>query len=344
VMRLVHSAPQSASAIHTRVHHFLTNGALPPAWIDDSKINTARRFFADHALDITSVLFYCALPTCYACGDGAEVVRLTEEMVSHTHRRTSETAQFIFEVMGYGQDQLPGAASFEPGTRVHHAIMGVRLVHGTVRSYARLRLVSKSDPINHEEMLGTILAFSTVTLRGLRRIGIEPTKEEQAAYWHTWAVVGAMLGIDEHLVNVDLDEAYRLTDRLSDRLVRPSKAGAELAEALLKDMHRSSVAIMGPAGRLVRSVHPALIRYMSRPDVATALGLKPSRMARSFVRVTPAFISMGHRMRRNWSPMRRMSNWWAREILREYMTLERPNRPKFDFGLATEKKPLRSKK
>lgn len=344
VMRLVHSAPESASSIHNRVHQFLMSGALPPAWIDDTKINVARNFFADHALDITSVLFYCALPTCYACGDGAEVVRLTEEMVSHTHRRTSETAQFIFDVMGYGQEGLAGAASFQPGTRVHHAVMGVRLVHGTVRSYARLRLVSSSEPINHEEMLGTILAFSTVTLRGLHRIGIEPTKEEAAAYWHTWAVVGAMLGIDEHLVNVDLDEAYRLTDRLADRLVRPSRAGAELATALLNDMHRSSVAIMGPAGRLVRGVHPALIRYMSQPDVTAALSLKPSLAARTFVRATPAFISVGHRLRRNWSPMRRTSNWWAREILRQYMTIERPNRPKFDFGLVTDKKPLKQRR
>ncbi len=336
VMRLAHSAPQSASAIHTKVHAFLSDGVQPPSWMDDEKIRLARTFFADHALDITSVLFYCALPTCYACGDGAAVVRLTEELVSHTHRRTSETAQFIFDVMGYNTPGLSGCDSFLPGTPVHHAVMGVRLLHGTVRSYARSELISATKPINQEEMLGTILAFSTVTLRGMRRIGIHPTPDEAAAYWHIWSVVGAMLGIDEYLVNVELEEAYRLTDRLADRLVRPSRDGAELADALLKDMHRSSVAIMGPAGHLVRSVHPALIRYMSRADVALALNLRPSFAVRSAVRLTPIFISIGHGLRRNWSPMRRTANWWAREILKEYMTIDRgTNRPKFDFGLAT---------
>ncbi len=337
VMRLAHSAQQSTSAIHSRVHSFLADGVLPPDWIDDAKVRRARTFFSDHALDITSVLFYCALPTCYACGDGAEVVRLTEELVSHTHRRTSETAQFIFDVMGYNRPNLHGADSFQPGTDVHHAVMGVRLLHGTVRSYARLRLVSATEPINQEEMLGTILAFSTVTLRGLHRIGISPTTEEAAAYWHIWAVVGAMLGIDEHLVNVSLDEAYRLTDRMADRLVRPSKAGAELAEALLADMHRSSVAIMGPLGHVVRFIHPALIRYMSRLDVSLALDLRPSFAARTVVRATPIFIAAGHRVRRNWSPMRRTANWWARQILKEYMTIDRgPNRTKFDFGLVAQ--------
>jgi hypothetical protein len=335
VMRLIHAPAATQTILAQRVHSFLDSGTSIPTWADDHSLKVAQRFFANHALDVTAILFYCALPSCYACGDGAEIVRETERLVSMTHRRTSETAQFIFDVMSYRESECTGMDAFSPGMRAYHSVLGVRLMHAAVRNFVRTEVPQHTAiPVNQQEMLGTILAFSTVTLRGLERMGVTVTAAEQQAYWHLWSVVGFMLGIDERLVNITLDEAYHLTDVLEQRLVRPTAAGAELLNALLLDMDRSTQAILGPIGRLVRRVHPALIRHLCTRSIGRALGIRPPRRATQFVAATRPMVRFGQRLRRRSSLWRRAANWGAGRVLTAYLDLDRgPGRPPFDFGL-----------
>ncbi len=335
VMGLLHDPVRAQTALGQRVQAFLETGATVPTWADDQQIRIAQRFFADHALDVTSVLFYSALPTCYACGDGAVIVRNTERLVSMTHRRTSETAQFIFDVLAYGQPLSPGIVEFEPGSRAYHSILGVRLMHASVRNFVRTEVPShRITPVNQQEMLGTILAFSTVTLRGLERMGITVSHQEQMAYWHVWSVVGAMLGIDERLLTIDLAEANRLTDVLETRLVKATPEGSELMQALMADMNGTARAVLGPLGRLTRPVHPALVRHLCNESVRSALQLEPSRFAAMFVFSTRPAIRFGQALRKRSAWWRRVANWGAGRVLRTYMNADRgAGRPPFDFGL-----------
>jgi hypothetical protein len=339
VMKLIHDPKTVNSALAIRVRTFLDTGTAVPDWASDDLLRTAQTFFADHALDITSILFYCALPSCYACGDGAQIVRATERLVSLTHRRTSETAQFIFDVVAYREPEHRGIDQFSSATRAYHSILGVRLMHAAVRNFVKAEVPEHTtQPVNQQEMLGTILAFSTVTLRGLERMGISVSLADQEAYWHLWAVVGFMLGVDQRVVGISLDEAFVLTDKLEQRLVRATPAGAELLTALLTDMNRSTQEILGPVGRLLQRVHPAVIRHLCSSTISNALGLTYSNRAQMFVRFTRPVVRFGQRLRRRSRLWRRLANWGAHRVLTTYLDLDRgSDRPPFDFGLPPRK-------
>ena len=78
-------------------------------------------------------------------------------------------------------------------------------------------LAANAVPNNQEELAYTLLTFSYVFLRALRRLGIPFTREQEQDYLHAWNVAGHYLGIRRELMVDTMEEAEALFARMQAR-------------------------------------------------------------------------------------------------------------------------------
>ncbi|HWO08861.1 MAG TPA: oxygenase MpaB family protein, partial [Polyangiaceae bacterium] len=90
------------------------------------------------------------------------------------------------------------------------------------------------QPINQEDLAGTLLTFSLVVVDGLRKIGAVIPPEAERGYFALWNHIGRVLGIDERLLPAGAEAAAALAARIGQRQFRPSPEGQHLARELVK--------------------------------------------------------------------------------------------------------------
>ena len=125
-------------------------------------------------------------------------------------------------------------------------------------------------PCNQEELAYTLLTFSHVFLRSLRRLGIGLPRADEEAYLHAWNVVGHVLGIERGLMADTMEQAASLFARMQARgrsqAIAPDPRPA-LGAALMQTMAHS---IPWPA---VQPIPVLLTRYLCGRETARDLGL-----------------------------------------------------------------------
>ena len=249
-----------------------------PQWAEPDRIAKAQDFFAESGLLIGVALYCASLPETFAAAEGVQVLHLTARLATGTRRRIYETAQFLIDVMTPGALEV-GAAGYREARRV-------RIVHAAVRHLilndptvdracdgptSAPRWCSEWGlPLNREDMLGTLMAFTTVVFDALPRLGVETSLEERADYLHAWKVVGALMGIPADLLgDLDVKSADELTAAIRRRQQRPSLEAQEMMGALLglleSEMPRS-----------LNSLPRSLVRYLVGNEVADMLAIRPS--------------------------------------------------------------------
>ncbi|MEQ1515682.1 MAG: oxygenase MpaB family protein [Usitatibacteraceae bacterium] len=72
-------------------------------------------------------------------------------------------------------------------------------------------------PCNQEELAYTLLTFSYVFLRSMRKLGLPLTRADEEAYLHSWNVAGHVLGIERELMADTMDAAETMFDRMQAR-------------------------------------------------------------------------------------------------------------------------------
>ncbi len=219
-----------------------TLSSSPPAWLNSTRVLRAQRFAQQHLLQITAALFYASLPTSYAAARGAAVLGATGRMSRDLDVRVNETARFILDVLE------PGALETGAAPRV---LRHVRIMHAQVRRSLRGSAPATEVPINQEDLLGTLCAFSVVVVRALRRMSVEVSPVEAEDYFHLWRGYGALLGIEEALLPADFAAAERCADQIARRQFAPSAAGRSLM-TVLSDRIAAHVPFPGSTDYLVR--------------------------------------------------------------------------------------------
>ena len=246
---------------------FFDQTASLPAWADSNKIALAQQFFTTHGPVFGVVLLCGSLPVLYAGGlGGAQVLAATGQLTNHYERRAGETLRFILDLMEPG-----GLASNGKGVRTAQK---VRLMHAAIRYYAKKSpeaWPAKPEwgaPINQVELVGTLLAFSTKALEGLEKMGVSVTETETEAYFHTWKVVGHLLGIQPEIIPETVQSSKVLWDRIAATNFIRTDAGLTLAKA-----HVAFLKKVIP-GELFDGIALSLMRYlMGRKLVEEVLGL-----------------------------------------------------------------------
>jgi hypothetical protein len=210
-----------------------------------------------------------SLPASYACWRGAEVLHRTGRLQLQNNslapftRRLMETAQFVVDVM------KPDGLS--PEGRAIRTAQKVRLMHASIRYY--LKQTGKWDtnvynePINQEDMLGTLLAFSTYTVEGLEQLNIHLTTEEKDAFIHIWNVIGIVMGVKEDLLPNNFEQASKIGHRILEHQKGESQAGKELTEACVAFVKNAV------PGNFFDFFPVVLMRYFLGDEVSNILGI-----------------------------------------------------------------------
>lgn len=288
-----------------RVQQYLRLGQELPEWADREKIERAEALFWDSGALSCTLLFCASLPECYVLPNLSAVLHVAGQLERHTDHRIRATAAMIFPVMlrggmldptGSGRAQIlkvrlihatirhlilratPEQALSELGDRRH--VDGVRVVPPMATTtdaglhealYARgWSTGSMGLPCNQEELAYTLLTFSYVFLRSMRKLGIGLPPEDEVAVLHTWNVVGHVLGIRRELMVETMDEAEALFLRMQapERLrVQGPDPRPRLGQALMRAMEDSI------PFRVFKPFPALLTRHLCGSAQATTLGI-----------------------------------------------------------------------
>ncbi len=243
-----------------------------PSWMDADLVLRGEELFERYGPHILTALFCASLPSCYAAAKGVHVLHLTARMETDAHRRIVETAQLVVDVMS------PGGLA--PGGRGLRSTQKVRLMHAAVRHLIRQSgrwNPAWNQPINQEDLAGTLLSFSTVVLQSLERLGCELSDAERRAYYHAWRVVGFVMGIDERLLPEALEDGLRLQELIQRRNYGDTPEGRALTKALLELLDRIT------PGNLFDGMSATLVRHLLGNATAELLAVPPADWTRVLV-------------------------------------------------------------
>ena len=244
---------------------YLEATSSPPDWVDWDLMETARMFFIDNNVHVSTALSFASMPACYAVPHVAKLLASTHSL-DYPANRMAATGQFTVYLM------RPDA--FEAGGRFVPAAQKVRLLHASIRHHLRRAgawdEASLGVPICQQDMIGGQMIFSIQVLDALHRLGVHLTDEGAEAYYYAWRVVGAILGVDQDAAPATLAEARDFSDLYMAHYLGPSPEGAQLTRQLI-DLYEQVV-----PGTLLDPVVPALIRYLLGDTTGDWLGVPRS--------------------------------------------------------------------
>ena len=246
--------PTLSEPLKVALQSYLKSGSKLPAWANTEKINRAEALFMEHG-PLSCILLFCAsLPECYVVPDLSAVLHVAGQLETRTDHRIRSTAAMIFPVMmksgmkeasdgGSGIAQIlkvrlihatirhlilrgdPEAAiqSFNnQGALESAGVIPQGVVENPLDMKQALfangwRIGEDGLPCNQEELVYTLLTFSYVFLRSMRRLGIGLSTSDEVAYLHLWNVVGYVLGIREELMPHTMGEAKQIFEQIQAR-------------------------------------------------------------------------------------------------------------------------------
>lgn len=213
---------------------YLTSTSALPSWADPNLIKTGEQVFAKYGPEVFMLLNVSSLPLCYTCAKGAKVLFETGRLLTHNGdidplaRRLMETAQMVVNVLAEGGLSPSGSGVV--------TLQKVRLIHASIRFFLKQKgwdSEEYGEPINQEDLAGTLMSFGPVILSGLAKLGVQLSKEEQNAYMHCWKVVGYLMGVNDKLLVDTFSEGFDLATAILAHQAAPSEEGKALTASCI---------------------------------------------------------------------------------------------------------------
>ncbi len=182
--------------------------SLPP--VDMAQLELGGRVFCRHALPAVVVMLASSLPRGYGAPCLNEILSISGNLRHHPYERLMGVVQLLVNISDH--------AAFGPHGRAIVTAQKLRLLHAGVRALTReYRPAYESRfgvPVNHEDMLATIMAFSYLVVDGLSRLGLPLERDDAQAFHSLWRTFALLMGIhpdgrpdDDSLVPATLDES-----------------------------------------------------------------------------------------------------------------------------------------
>lgn len=167
-----------------------TTGELPPD-VDVARLERGGHVFFRHAVPAAIVLLASSLPRGYAAPCLCEILGISRDLQRHPYDRLMGVLQLLVDISN--------AKAFKPRGRAVLTAQKLRLLHAGVRSIAPRYRPGYTErfgvPVNHEDMLGTVMGFSWLVLDGMRRLGLGLTAQHEEDYYYLWRVFSLLMGI-----------------------------------------------------------------------------------------------------------------------------------------------------
>lgn len=238
------------------------DGAPP----DFARLRAGEQAFQSHACCGALVLLANSLPAGYAAPNLSKILVQSGDLDTHPYKRLLGVLQMIVNVTS--------ANGFAPAGKATVTAAKLRLLHAGVRRIVRHRTPEYDArfgvPVNHEDMLGTLMGFSLLVIEGLRRLGVPFSDREAEDYYYLWRTFGLAMGIhppgepeNTLYLPATLTEAtafYRSYERRHYREAPENPEGVELTRACL--MMLEYMAAHSPLRRLGSARVPRI--YMQR--------------------------------------------------------------------------------
>lgn len=275
--------PLPADAPAAIAEFFATTHALP-AGADLPRIRRGEDVFMTHAFPAALVLLTRSLPAGYAAPNLAKVLLVSGDLIRSPYRRLLGVLQMVVNACSCG--------GCEPGGKAIVTAQKLRLLHEGVRRIVRRQRPDYEArygvPVNHEDMMATILGFSYLVIEGWRTLGLGLTRAEEEDYYYVWRVFAQLMGIPAERVPVDVADAaafYAAYARRHYVGAADNPEGVALAKANV-DMLRGF--IPRPLRWLGLGVVPRLyMRLLLRPSEADDIGIRPVRAHRLLEALLP---------------------------------------------------------
>jgi hypothetical protein len=264
--QLTHNGPLPPGEGPPALLRFLEKASAAPPEVDAIRIRRAQEFFTRHGPAFGIVLMYSSLPTLYAGAQGGvQILSMTGQLSRHFRRRAAETLRFILDVM------TPGGLEYR-GRGIRTA-QKVRLMHACIRHFARVSgrwaaLPQWGEPINQEELAGTLLSFSSLAVDNLELLGGKVAPGDAEDYLHAWRCIGHWMGIEAEMRPTSMAEARDLWGRIEMRNFSRTPEGV----ALTRD-HLDFLDEMVPGKALDGFNLPLMRHLMGRRIAVGYLGL-----------------------------------------------------------------------
>jgi hypothetical protein len=209
-----------------------------------------------------------------------------------------------------------------------------------------------SQPLNQEDLLGTLGTFTSVTFDALAKMGIPFTDDDRIAYHHLWNVVGWHLGIGDadslgavdlgtsppdrwphnEILPLDPNEMDAVFARIRKKLGGSSEDGVRLTKTLVQEMSRP---LPGP----LQGAPAFLVRYFIGDDAADKLDVDTGGYTQLLLSRTGLLAQLAKRTRVNpfgQVVVSALSSAITRYALRAYITQTQGVDPGFtiDPGIA----------
>jgi len=254
----------------SEIKEYLSKNSTFPSYTNWDLVKKGEKVFLDYGPEIGMMLMAKSLPTSYACAKGAEVLHSTGRLdetrtggLEKFTRRLMETSQFVIDI-----GQSNGLSEGGKGIR---SAQKVRLMHGSIRYFLKKKgwdVTKYDEPINQEDMAGTLMDFAVYPIEGLEQMGISVSSEEKEAYYHLWRVVGHFMGVQPDLIPETYAKGLELAHLILKHQVAPSEAGVELTDACIKFLQKIT------PGNIFDFYPSVLVRYLVGDKIADILQVK----------------------------------------------------------------------
>ena len=201
-----------------------------PAWVDAGRLDAGAIVYQRIGALGFMVLSAWSLMNGYHSGPAVKPLMFTGQLDRMASRRLAETARFVTEVAQTGA-MRPGG----PGVAL---TIRVRVMHAMVRQM----LAGEADwdtgawgvPINQGDMVGTIVEFSLLVLRGAEQLGFVFEPRESEDLLHLWRYVGHVIGVAPRLLEElsSYERGVRFAYLVRDVQPGPDADSLALAKAL----------------------------------------------------------------------------------------------------------------
>jgi hypothetical protein len=182
---------------------------LPPD-LDLARLDRASEVFLRHAATACTVMLASSLPNGYAAPCLTHVLMISRDLQKEPFKRLMGVLQLLVNITARD--------AFVPGGLAVVTAQKLRLLHAGVRTIVPHRrpgyAARYGPPVNHEDMLATLMGFSYLVIDGLRKLDLGLTEAEAEDYYYLWRVYALLMGIhpegapfDDSLVPRTVEEA-----------------------------------------------------------------------------------------------------------------------------------------
>lgn len=278
--------------------------------LDQERITRGQNAFLEHGVLCVIALLNKSLLEGYSSPPLTKVLSISGDLETKTFRRLMGVLQMVLDVVGDD--------GFEPHGKALVIGAKLRLLHEGLRGIVRREMPEYEGtfgkPVNHEDMLATLMGFSLLPIEGLRAFSADSTRQQEEDLFYVWQSFGHLMGIPPEAIPVDIADAqafYKEYARRHFRDANENPDGPGLAAADL-DLLES---LVPPIGRLfgLKALPRILCRRLMTAEAMERVKVEPVKghwILKGFV----AALAEGRDVFGRIGPLDRTFHWFEKKL------------------------------